>query len=129
MDMAKYAVTAVVNEGRSLRAVANATGRSKSWVARQVTRFNAGGEAALALKKRGPMRAPNQTPFDLEDEIVALRKQLDDEGWDAGASTIRYHLLERDGRAPSSSPSRRSARRTAGCASRPIYPTSAGRPT
>jgi transposase InsO family protein len=103
MDMAKYAVTAVVTEGRSLRAVAGATGRSKSWVARQVTRFNAGGEAALALKKRGPVRAPNQTPFDLEDEIVTLRKQLDDEGWDAGASTIRYHLLERDGRAPARS--------------------------
>src|ERR1700722_2793748 len=103
MDMAKYAVTAVVNEGRSLRAVASATGRSKSWVARQVTRFNAGGEAALALKKRGPVRAANQTPFDLEDEIVALRKQLHDEGWDAGASTIRYHLLERDGRAPARS--------------------------
>ena len=36
MDLAKYAVTAVLVEGRSVRAVAASTGRSKSWVQRHV---------------------------------------------------------------------------------------------
>jgi transposase InsO family protein len=103
MDLAKYAVTAVKVEGRSLRSVANATGRSKSWVARQVARFNEGGDEGLAARKRGPLRAPNQTSLDLEDEIVVMRKQLDEEGFDAGARTIRYHLTQRYGTAPATS--------------------------
>jgi transposase len=32
MDLAKYCVNAVLVEGRSMREVAAATGRSKSWV-------------------------------------------------------------------------------------------------
>jgi transposase len=37
VDLAKYCVDAVLVEGRSVRAVALATGRSKSWVQRHVT--------------------------------------------------------------------------------------------
>ena len=36
MDLTKYCVDAVLVEGRSMRAVAAATGRSKSWVQRHV---------------------------------------------------------------------------------------------
>jgi transposase InsO family protein len=92
MDLALYAVQAVLVEGRSLRQVAAATGRSKSWVHREVERFRAGGEAALAPGKRGPKTAPNQTPPEIEDAVVALRKELTELGLDAGASTIAYHL-------------------------------------
>lgn len=92
MDLGLYAVQAVLVEGRSLRQVAGATGRSKSWVHRQVERFRAGGEGALAPHKRGPKTAPNQTPPELEDAVVALRKHLGELGLDAGASTIAYHL-------------------------------------
>jgi transposase InsO family protein len=92
MDLALYAVQAVLVEGRSLRAVAAATGRSKSWVHRHVERYQAGGEAALAPHKRGPKTAANQTSPGVEDAVVALRKQLVELGLDAGASTISYHL-------------------------------------
>ncbi|MDP8961074.1 MAG: hypothetical protein M3N32_05595 [Actinomycetota bacterium] len=34
-------------------------------------------------------------PAALEDEIVALRKSLAEEGLDAGAHTIHYHLTRR----------------------------------
>lgn len=47
MDLAKYCVNAVLVEGRSMRAVAAATGRSKSWVQCHVALFQAGGEEAL----------------------------------------------------------------------------------
>lgn len=92
MDLALYAVNAVLVEGRSVRAVAAATGRSKSWVHRHVVLFRAGGAAALAPAKRGPKTAPNQTPPAVEDAIVSLRKHLWELGLDAGASTIAYHL-------------------------------------
>ena len=39
MDLALYEVNAVLVEGRSVRDVAAATGRSKSWVHRHVVRF------------------------------------------------------------------------------------------
>jgi transposase InsO family protein len=92
MDLAQYAVTAVLVEGRSVRAVAASTGRSKSWVQRHVALYREGGEAALAPRRRGPQTALNRTAPQIEDAIVAMRKELDDQGHYAGARTIRYHL-------------------------------------
>jgi transposase InsO family protein len=92
MDLALYAVQAVLVEGRSIREVASATGRSKSWVHRHVALYRAGGAEALIPERRGPKTSPNQTPVELENVIVALRKELDELGLDAGARTIAYHL-------------------------------------
>jgi transposase InsO family protein len=92
MDLALYAVQAVLVEGRSVREVAKATGRSKSWVQRHVALYRAGGEQALVPRRRGPKVSPNQTPAEVEDAIVALRKDLVELGLDAGARTIAYHL-------------------------------------
>ena len=47
VDLAKYCVNAVLVEWRSVRAVAQATGTSKSWVHRHVQLYRAGGEIAL----------------------------------------------------------------------------------
>ena len=92
MDLANYCVNAVLVEGRSLRVVAAATGRSKSWVHRHVALYREGGEEALVPLKPGPKVAPSRTPALTEDRIVVLRKRLDEEGWDAGARTIAFHL-------------------------------------
>ena len=92
VDLAKYAVNAVLVEGRSVRAVAQATGTSKSWVHRHVQLYRAGGEAALEPQRRGPRHAPALTSPDVEDEIVWWRKHLSEAGFDAGARTIAYHL-------------------------------------
>jgi transposase InsO family protein len=100
MDLAQYAVTAVLVEGRSLRSVAASTGRSKSWVGRHVALYRQGGEAALTPLKRGPATAINRTPPEMEDAIVAMRKHLSDQGYDAGARTLRYHLQLSEGTAP-----------------------------
>ena len=94
MDLAKYAVTAVLVEKRSVRSVAASTGRSKSWVHRHVQLYREGGEAALEPKKTGPKSHPMQTAPEVEDAIVALRKQLSERGWDAGAKTIAWHLRQ-----------------------------------
>lgn len=101
MDLALYAVNAVLVEGRSTREVARAINRSKSFVHRHVALYRAGGEAALAPRRRGPDRARNQTPLDVEDLVVGLRKELVDFGVDAGARTIHYHLTQRRLPAPS----------------------------
>ena len=97
MDRARYAVDAVVIEGRSLRSVASSLDMSKSWVAKQAALFRAGGYEALAPMSTAPHRHPTQLDVALENEIVALRKHLDEEGFDAGPLTIQYHLRQHHG--------------------------------
>src|SRR5436309_2481977 len=99
MELARYVVDAVVLEGRSYREVARGHGVSKSWVGKLVGRFREGGYEAIAPRPRTAKRIPHRTPHELEDEIVALRKELTDLGVDAGAATIHYHLELRHNRA------------------------------
>jgi len=101
MDLARYVVDAVVLEGRSYREVARAHGVSKSWVGKLVGRFRAGGYPAIEPRSRAAKRIPHRTPDALEDEIVALRKELAELGLDAGAATIHYHLGTRHEAVPS----------------------------
>lgn len=56
-------------------------------------RFAAEGLVGLVERSRRPVRSPNQTPAWLEDQIVRLRKQLADDGWDNGAISIRFALV------------------------------------
>ena len=100
MDRARYAVDAVLVEGRSIRSVASSIDMSKSWVGKQVARYRLGGYEALVPRSTAPHRRPTQLSSELEDEIVAIRKHLDEEGLDAGPLTIRYHLERRHGTAP-----------------------------
>src|SRR5580704_14708106 len=100
MDLATYAVTAVLVEGRSVRSVAASTGRSKTWVARHVALYRDGGAEALVPKRRGPVTAANRTAAPIDDVIVAMRKELSDHGYDAGARTIRFHRVQLGPSAP-----------------------------
>jgi transposase InsO family protein len=111
VDLANYAVNAVLVEGRSVRAVAAATGTSKSWVHRHVELYRSGGAEALEPQRRGPKRPPALTAPEVEDEIVWWRKHLDDAGFDAGARTIRYHLGQTHHEVPSLSTVHRVLRR------------------
>jgi transposase InsO family protein len=101
MELVRYVVEAVVLEGRSYRDVARAHGVSKSWVGKLVGRYRAGGYEAIAPRSRAPNSIPHRTSAELEDEIVALRKQLCDLGVDAGAETIHHHLGRRHDQVPS----------------------------
>jgi len=92
MDLARYVVDAVVLEGRSYREVAATHGVSKSYVGKLVGRFRDGGYEAIAPRSKAPRSIPHRTPDAIEDQIVALRKELADLGLDAGAQTIHYHL-------------------------------------
>ncbi len=100
MSLARLVVTAVRVQGRSKSQVARDYGVSRRWVHELVTRFDADGEAGLTPRSRRPRTSPQRTPLALEDEIVQLRKHLADQGLDAGAHTIAYHLHQRHGQAP-----------------------------
>jgi transposase len=114
MELGRYVVDAVVLEGRSYREVARAHGISKSWVAKLVARYRSGGYEAIAPRSRAPKRIPHRTSDELEDRIVALRKELCELGVDAGAATIHYHLSHTGGCVPSVSTIWRVLRRRGG---------------
>ena len=101
MSLARLVVTAVLVEGRPTAMVARDYGVSRRWVHELVRRFRADGEAGLEPRSRRPRSSPKRVPEVLEEEILALRKELADQGLDAGAHTIAYHL-ERRGVTPPS---------------------------
>lgn len=95
MSLARLVVTAVKIQGRTKSEVARDYGVSRGWVRELVKRYEAEGEAGLEPRSRRPRVSPHRTPVELEDEIVELRKALSDQGLDAGAHTIAYHLGKR----------------------------------
>ena len=92
MDLARLVVEAAVQQGRSYREVARAHGVSKSWVAKLVKRFKEGGYEALQPRSKVAHTIPNRTPPEVEAQIIFLRKDLIDRGFDAGAETIHHHM-------------------------------------
>ena len=97
MGMPELVVTAVLVEGPSKSEVARDYGASRRWVITLVQRFLAEGDAGLVPRSRRPHRSPSRTPTGLEDEVVAIRKDLHRHGREAGAATIAAHLTRRHG--------------------------------
>jgi len=100
MSLARVVVTAVVVEGRSKTHVAKDYGVARSWVYELLKRFEAEGEAAFEPRSRRPHSNARATPTHVEERILFWRKHLDDQGLDAGAHTIAYHLDLELGSAP-----------------------------
>jgi transposase InsO family protein len=95
MSLARLVVTAVRIEGRTKAEVSRTYGVSPRWVYELCRRFDSEGEAGLEPRSRRPLHSPHSTPASIEDEIVAIRKELVDLGVDAGAHTIATHLARR----------------------------------
>jgi transposase InsO family protein len=92
MSKARLVITAVVTEGRSQGEVAREYGVSQGWVSKLVTRYRAEGEAAFEPRSRRPKTSPSAISGETADLIVRLRKELSDQGLDAGPDTICWHL-------------------------------------
>jgi transposase InsO family protein/transposase-like protein len=58
-------------------------------------RYLAGGLDALEPRSRAPRTSPQRISADMEDAVVALRKELTELGVDAGPGTIQWHLGRR----------------------------------
>ena len=95
MDLAGYVINAVLVEGRSIKEVCEAHDISRSWLYELIARYRELGDDGLKARSRRPRSSPTRVASAVEDEIVALRKELTDLGVDAGAHTIAYHLQRR----------------------------------
>jgi transposase InsO family protein len=105
MDLAGYVINAVVVEGRSVKEVCESHDISRSWLYELIVRYRELGDDGLKPRSRRPRSSPTRVPAAVEEEIVALRKELTDLGVDAGAHTIHYHLQRRHRRRRGAVPS------------------------
>jgi transposase InsO family protein len=76
-------------------------GISRPTFYKYAARFAASGVEGLFERSRRPVSSPRQTPAAVEDRIVVWRKELTEQGWDAGAQSIFYRM-RRVGQAPPS---------------------------
>ena len=97
----RYLVEAHLREGRSVAELAAAHGVHRSWLYKLLARYRREGEAGLERRSRRPRRSPGAMAASLTEEIVAMRQNLVDQGLDAGALTIHWHLARRHGAVPS----------------------------
>jgi transposase InsO family protein len=92
MSKARLVVTAVIVEKRPVSEVARTYGVARSWIYTLLARYRAEGEAAFEPRSRRPKTSPNAISPETVELIVRLRKQLSEQGLDAGPETIAWHL-------------------------------------
>jgi transposase InsO family protein len=92
MSKARLVITAITIEKRPVAEVAATYGVSRSWLYELLARHRAEGETAFEPRSRAPKTSPGATPPATIDLVLRLRKQLLEDGHDAGAETISWHL-------------------------------------
>jgi transposase InsO family protein len=92
---ARYIVDAVVLEHRRPSELARSHKVARSWIYKQLVRFQKGGYAALEPRSRRPRSCPHQVDPKVQELILKLRCELAAAGHDAGPQTIHYHLAQK----------------------------------
>jgi len=92
MSKARLVITAITVEKRSVAEVVAEYGVARSWVYELLARWRAEGEAAFEPRSRRPKTSPRATAAATVELVLALRKQLAEQGLDAGADTVGWHL-------------------------------------
>jgi transposase InsO family protein len=91
----RYLVDAVLVGRQSITELARSHGVSRFWIYKLLARFREGGYAALEPRSRRPRSSPQRASPELEAEVVRLRQELSQAGFDAGPQTILHHLQGR----------------------------------
>jgi transposase InsO family protein/transposase-like protein len=91
MSKRRLVITAVLT-GDTQSEVARRYGVSQGWVSRLMARHRLEGEAAFEPRSRRPHSTSTATPIQAVELILRLRKELAEQGLDAGPETICWHL-------------------------------------
>jgi transposase InsO family protein len=101
MDLGPFLIETHLRTGTPIKALARTHEVSASWLFKLLRRYRTEGPAGLEPRSKRPHSCPSRIADLWEDEIVTLRKELSDAGFDAGAATIHFHLCARHARPPS----------------------------
>ncbi|UJH71125.1 IS481 family transposase [Ornithinimicrobium sp. INDO-MA30-4] len=92
MSKARLVIAALPTEHLTPTEVAPKYGVHRSWVYRLKARYDTIGEAAFEPQSRRPHHTPNTTDPETTALVLDIRNTLTQQGHDAGADTIRWHL-------------------------------------
>ncbi|UJH70440.1 helix-turn-helix domain-containing protein [Ornithinimicrobium sp. INDO-MA30-4] len=92
MSKARLVIAALLTEHLTPTEIATRYGVHRSWVYRLKARYDDIGDAAFEPRSRRPHHTPNTTNPETTARVLELRETLTDQGHDAGADTIRWHL-------------------------------------
>lgn len=92
MTTNKLIIQSIVQAGLSPAEAAERYTVSRRWVYELLRRYRLGGDAALDAMSRRPRSNPRTTPEDVAERVRQLRTALTEQGLDAGAATIAWHL-------------------------------------
>lgn len=94
MDSRLVAAVAARARGESVNVAAEcvAMGVSRQTFYKYLARFRAEGVDGFFPRSRAPLTSPSSTSSAVEEAIVMARKDLDDEGADNGAISVRWRL-------------------------------------
>lgn len=96
MSKRRLVITAVL-AGSSQSEVARTYNVSQGWISRLMARYEAEGENAFEARSRRPKTVPRATAAETVELVLQLRQKLKDDGLDAGADTIVWHLATHHG--------------------------------
>lgn len=82
MSKARLVITAITVDKRSVAEVVAEYGVARSWLDQLLARYRVEGEATFEPRSRRSKTSPRATPAEMAE--LALRKQLTDQGLDAG---------------------------------------------
>jgi transposase InsO family protein len=77
-----------------VRAECAALGVSTKTFYKYLARFAEEGVEGFYPRSRRPLRSPTRVGVEVEDVIVRVRKELDGDGWDAGADQILFWIAD-----------------------------------
>ena len=101
MDKGRFLVETHLRTGRPISELAKTHGVHRSWLYKLLARYRLEGEAGLEARSRRPHHSPTRITERYENDIVTIRKELTDAGYDAGAATIQVHLAKLHDKVPS----------------------------
>ena len=93
-DLVAAVARAAAGEKINVARVCREYGVARSVFYVKLARFRAAGSAGLAPRSRAPRSRPTTCAERVVEAVVRARKQLADAGWDNGAQSIRWRLLD-----------------------------------
>ena len=92
MDKGRFLIETHLRTGRSIKELAAAHDVSESWLFKLLRRYHLEGPDGPRAPVAAAQESPNRIADLYEDEIVRVRKELAEAGFDAGAETIHFHM-------------------------------------
>ena len=92
MKVMAAVIAFVAGEPMNVSAVCEQGAITRQTFYKYAARYRVEGIDGFKQRSRRPHRSPGATSLDVEDAVVALRKELTDIGVDAGSTTICWHL-------------------------------------